>query len=89
MIYDSLECNSCGVDLKFTAPFRKNGNWFCSSICSYKESDFENNSSEWYVSANDDWNSEYKEGLSKINPMPDSKASLDLSNSLKNEHDTP
>ena len=38
MIYDSLECNSCGVDLKFTAPFRKNGNWFCSSICSVSAS---------------------------------------------------
>ena len=39
MINDSfLECNSCGADLKFTAPFRKNGNWFCSSICSVSAS---------------------------------------------------
>ena len=39
MIHDSfLECKSCGTDLKFTAPFRKNGNWFCSSICAISAS---------------------------------------------------
>ena len=34
MIQDpDLECNLCGADLKFTAPCRKNGFWFCSRVC--------------------------------------------------------
>ena len=31
--YLFLKCKWCGTDLKFSAPCRKNENWFCGKFC--------------------------------------------------------
>ncbi len=31
--YLILKCKWCGADLKFSAPCRKNENWFCGKFC--------------------------------------------------------
>mgnify|MGYP001177126350 FL=1 len=31
--YQIFKCKWCGTDLKFSAPCKKNENWFCGSFC--------------------------------------------------------
>tara|TARA_Y100001970_G_scaffold191511_1_gene232820 strand:+ start:1009 stop:1245 length:237 start_codon:yes stop_codon:yes gene_type:complete len=45
MIRDlDLICKWCGTDLKFTAPIKKNSDWFCSRVCEISTSVNELNS---------------------------------------------